>query len=157
MPVAPGHPKDWSQRVFNYLKAFPPKDNLETFKKNLKRMNEMSPNKHYEIREIKPPHDGIAYACTYDIHTMVSKPPMKSSFANIEQFWDVDGNCIGFSFQGQQFMFPAKNTDNRIERLLPQNMRDAGIKSANFKSASDTVATKGKTATRSRLKNIERE
>lgn len=107
MPIpAPGYPRDWGQQVLNYLKTFLPKDNLETFKRDLERMNKESLNKHYEIREIKPPRNGIVYSCTYDRHTMVSKPPMKSSYAHITQYWDVNGNCIGFEFDGKETMFP---------------------------------------------------
>lgn len=110
MPIpAPRYSRDWSQQVINYFKTFLPKENLDAFKRDLDRMNKESPNKHYEIREIKPPRNGIAYSCTYDRHTMVSKPPMKSSFAHITQYWDVNGNCIGFDFEGQQFTFPSQN------------------------------------------------
>jgi len=123
----PVHPIEWSQQVVNFLKTFLPKQNLETFKKDLEHMNRVSPNKHYEIREFIPLRDGVAFACEYDTSVPVSKPPMKSSYAHIEQYWNKDGKCIGFSFEGKQFMFPAKNNSNRVDlgHLLPQSMRDA--------------------------------
>ena len=115
---------DWKQSVIEYLKRSLAKGNLETFKEDLEHKTRILPysQEDYEIQEIKPPRNGIAYSCTYDRHTMASKPPMKSSYAHIEQYWDKDGECIGFSFEGQQSMFTSKNT--QVETTLPQNMQD---------------------------------
>ena len=69
------------------------KSNLEKFKK--------SHQNKYEIKEVKPPRDGVAYSCAYKFlhHT-------DTSFcADIEQYWDKNGNCIGFMLDGVKHMF----------------------------------------------------
>lgn len=75
-------------------------------------LNQMLPNTKLQdfknstsrgVRQINPPRDGIAYACEYlmDIPHMIGVP----GGIKIEQYWDKDGNCIGFIFQGKKYMF----------------------------------------------------
>lgn len=121
----------WAERVVSYLTGFLPKRKLETFRKNYSKE---------DVIEHNPPFNGIAYSCAYRCHTMVTKPisngrgEAKSSYADIVQYWDKDGNCIGFMFQGQKYMFDKeklpeqgqeKNTqsqDNKVNVSLDSDL-----------------------------------
>lgn len=100
---------DVEKAIFNLLKQMLPNTKLQDFEKK--------PNS--EIREIKPPRDGIAYVGEYLMEmAMTGIPGMLSSSdkIKIEQYWNKDGNCIGFVFQGQQYMFDKEK--------LPEHGRD---------------------------------
>ena len=91
------------------------KSNLEKFKK-------LHQNK-YEIKEVKPPRDGVAYSCAYKFlhHT-------DTSFcADIEQYWDKNGNCIGFMLDGVKYMFNKENLLEQGRHNDAQRFRDGQI------------------------------
>lgn len=81
---------DVENAIFVLLKQMLPNTKLKDF--------ERLPR---EIREINPPRDGIAYACKY----LMDIDGLRMSDIKIEQYWDKDGNCIGFEFQGKKHMF----------------------------------------------------
>ncbi len=122
----------WAERVVSYLTRFLPKEKLEDFKKH---------NSKENVIEHNPPFNGIAYSCAYRCLTMVSqrqpnaRVEAKSSYANIVQYWDKDGNCIGFNFQGQQYMFDKEKLPERGQEI---NVRPQ-INKANVPLESDLV------------------
>ncbi len=111
----------WAERVVSYLTGFLPKRKLETFRKNYSKE---------DVIEHNPPFNGIAYSCAYRCHTMVTKPipngrgEAKSSYADIVQYWDKDGNCIGFMFQGQKYMFDKEKLPEQGRDTIVQGFRD---------------------------------
>ena len=108
---------DVEKAIFNLLKQMLPNTKLQDFEKK--------PNS--EIREIKPPRDGIAYVCEYLMEmAMTGIPGMLSSSdkIKIEQYWNKDGNCIGFMFQGQQYMFDKEKLPEQARDTIVQAFRD---------------------------------
>lgn len=108
----------WAERVVAYLTRVLPKRKLETFRKSYSKEN---------VIEHNPPFNGIAYSCAYRCHTLVTKPTpngrseAKSSHADIVQYWDKDGNCIGFMFQSQQYMFDMEKLPERGQETNAQS------------------------------------
>ena len=84
---------DVKKAILGLLNQMFPNTKLQDFKNSTNR----------GVRQINPPRDGIAYACEYlmDIPHMIGVP----GGIKIEQFWDKDGNCIGFMFDGRNYMF----------------------------------------------------
>lgn len=110
----------WAEGVVSYLTRVLPKEKLEGFKKH---------NSKENVIEHNPPFNGIAYSCAYRCHTLVSqrlseRAVAKSSHANIVQYWDKDGNCIGFKFQGREYMFDKEKLPEQGRDNIEQRFRD---------------------------------
>lgn len=113
---------DVKKAILGLLNQMLPNTKLQDFKNSTNR----------GVRQIKPPRDGIAYACEYlmDIPHMIGIP----GGIKIEQFWDKDGNCIGFMLDGRNYMFDKeklpeqgqeKNTqsqDNKVNVSLDSDL-----------------------------------
>ena len=97
--------------IFNLLKQMLPNTKLQDFEKK--------PNS--EIREIKPPRDGIAYVCEYLLDMRGVHLGLSSGDIKIEQYWNKDGNCIGFNFQGQEYMFDKEKLPEREQETNAQS------------------------------------
>ncbi len=80
--------------------------------------------KKRDIREINPPRDGIAYACEYLLDMRGVHLGVASGDIKIEQYWNKDGNCIGFMFQGQQYMFDKEKLPEQARDTIVQAFRD---------------------------------
>ena len=74
----------------------------------------------YEIKEVNPPCDNIAYFCAYKFmhHTD------QSLCASIEQYWDKDGNCIGFMYGEKRYMFADEKSAGQMREDLVQRFKD---------------------------------
>lgn len=108
---------DVEKAIFNLLKQMLPNTKLQDFEKK--------PNS--EIREIKPPRDGIAYVGEYLMEmAMTGIPGMlgSSDKIKIEQYWNKDGNCIGFMFQGKKYMFDKEKLPERGQEISSQGQNN---------------------------------
>lgn len=104
---------DVEKAIFNLLKQMLPNTKLQDFEKK--------PNS--EIREIKPPRDGIAYVGEYLMEIIPGRDKIK-----IEQYWNKDGNCIGFMFQGKKYIFdkeklPEHGADTIVQGFIAGQSR----------------------------------
>lgn len=99
---------DVEREILGLLKQLLPNTKLKDFEESSNR----------EIRGIIPPRDGIAYACEY-LMKMSSLDYIK-----VEQYWDKDGNCIGFMFQGQKYMFDKEKLSEQWRDTVGQGFRD---------------------------------
>ncbi len=108
---------DVEKAIFNLLKQMLPNTKLQDLEKK--------PNS--EIREIKPPRDGIAYVGEYLMEmAMTGIPGMlgSSDKIKIEQYWNKDGNCIGFMFQGKKYMFAKEKLPERGQEISSQGQNN---------------------------------
>ena len=90
---------DVEREILALLKQMLPNTKLKDFEESSNR----------EIRGIIPPRDGIAYTCEY-LMKMSSLDDIK-----VEQYWDKDGNCIGFGYKGQKYMFDRERVPKHSE------------------------------------------
>lgn len=126
----------WAERVVAYLTQLLPKENLEEFRESLASRSVINSPERVII-EFDPPQNGIAYSCAYRRHTIVSDGGAKSSYADVEQFWDKDGNCIGFMFQGRKHMFDKENLVEQGRDNIAQRFRDGQVRVADSMQKSE--------------------
>ncbi len=111
-----------AKKVFvNILMKRLPKENLEEFRKALKTRIVVN-NLKGEILEFNPPKDGVAYSSKDFMH--VSMTGGRGGFCLFERYWDKDGNPIGFSYEGQKYMFDKNKMPEQGQEIGDQSQPD---------------------------------